>query len=127
MDSNSTSVTVYLVFFFNATATTGIYARSLHDAVRISVPVDDAIQVSDMDSPLLQGATVTIDSGYVASSDVLGFVDTADITGSFDPATGYLSLSGAASPADYEAALRSVTKQNTKQADPDATPREVTT
>lgn len=49
---------------------------------------------------------------YVQGEDVLGFVDTASITGSFNPATGTLSLSGTDTLANYEAALRSVTYRN---------------
>ncbi|WP_208123114.1 hypothetical protein, partial [Cysteiniphilum halobium] len=45
--------------------------------------------------------------------DILAFVDTANISGSFNATTGVLSLSGSDTLANYQAALRSVTYQNT--------------
>ena len=43
---------------------------------------------------------------------MLGFVDQNGITGSYNAATGMLTLSGTASVGDYQAALRSVTYFN---------------
>ena len=56
----------------------------------------------------MTGATARISSGFVAG-DVLGFASQNGITGSYNTGTGVLTLSGAASFADYQTALRSVT------------------
>jgi hypothetical protein len=74
--------------------------------------VDGAAQVDDVDSSNLSGAVVKIASGFVQSEDSLSFTNTASITGSYDSSTGVLTLTGTATPADYQAALRSVTYTN---------------
>ncbi|MBS0246862.1 MAG: VCBS repeat-containing protein [Proteobacteria bacterium] len=75
--------------------------------------IDGTLFLSDVDSTTLAGATVTISGHFHAGEDVLGFVTQNGITGSFDAQTGVLTLSGTASVADYQAALRSVTYVNT--------------
>lgn len=87
--------------------------------------IDTTITLSDVDNTTLASATVQITGNYVQGEDVLGFVDTASITGSFNPATGTLSLSGTDTLANYEAALRSVTYRNTS-GDPSTAQRTVT-
>jgi VCBS repeat-containing protein len=71
--------------------------------------VSPGITVTDPDSATLEGATVMIGSGFVAGQDVLGYVNSAAITGTYDAPTGVLTLTGSASVADYQAALRTVT------------------
>ncbi|WP_418316904.1 putative Ig domain-containing protein [Piscinibacter sakaiensis] len=78
-------------------------------------PVDAALAVSDADSANLVSATVSISANYIAGQDVLGFVDQLGISGSWDAATGVLSLSGSASVASYQIALRSVTFANSSE------------
>ena len=75
------------------------------------VVVDADVVVSDPDSATLFGATVELTSNFSAG-DSLGFSDQNGITGSYDAGTGVLTLSGAASVADYQAALRTVTYDN---------------
>ena len=75
--------------------------------------VDGTVTVSDVDSVNLTSATVQITANYANGEDVLGFVNAGGITGSFAPATGTLTLTGAATLANYQAALRSVTYNNT--------------
>jgi VCBS repeat-containing protein len=70
--------------------------------------IDASLSLADVDSATLSGATVAISSGLTVG-DQLGFSNTAAITGSFNASTGVLSLSGSASLASYQAALRSVT------------------
>ena len=82
-----------------------------------NVVVNAAIAVSDVDNANLTGATVTI--GGKVAGDILSFVDQNGITGSFDAATGVLTLSGSASAADYRAALQSVAFSSTSD-DPTA-------
>jgi hypothetical protein len=76
--------------------------------------IDAAITVSDADSASLTGAMISIASNF-ASGDVLGFTDQNGIPGSSHVANGILSLtlSGTASMADYQTALRSVTYAST--------------
>src|SRR5205085_6638077 len=69
--------------------------------------IDAGLTLSDADSSTLSGATVTISGGFVAG-DTLAFTNQSGITGSYDSATHVLSLTGIASVADYQAALRSV-------------------
>ena len=48
----------------------------------------------------------------MSADDVLGFTPQAGITGEYTAATCLMTLSGSATPASYQAALRSVTYQN---------------
>ena len=73
------------------------------------------LALSDVDSATLTGATVSITGNFTAGQDVLGFVDQNGITGSYNAATGVLTLSGTATVADYQAALRSVTYFNSER------------
>ncbi|WP_284186858.1 cadherin domain-containing protein, partial [Zoogloea oryzae] len=77
--------------------------------------VDGALTVSDSDSPNLSGATVSITSGFASGQDTLAFTDQSGITGSWNGVTGVLTLSGSATVASYQAALRSVTYVNTSE------------
>ena len=87
-------------------------------------PVDPTLSVSDSDSTQLTGATVTVSSDYVNGADELGFAPAGAIGGSWDAATGVLTLSGSASVADYQAALRTVTYRNASD-DPVVGPRSI--
>ncbi|MBS0495873.1 MAG: tandem-95 repeat protein, partial [Proteobacteria bacterium] len=75
-------------------------------------PVDPGLNITDVDSTTLSGATVSITAGFSSAQDTLGFTDQSGITGSWNASTGMLTLSGTASVADYQAALRSVTYFN---------------
>jgi hypothetical protein len=77
-----------------------------------AVVIDPSITVSDLDSSTLVGATVQLSDNYVPGQGLLGFVTQSGITGSFDSGSGTLTLSGNATVAQYQAALRSVTYTN---------------
>ena len=77
--------------------------------------IDTAITVSDVDSANLAGATVQITGNFVSGQDVLGFANQNGIAGSYDAATGLLMLTGQASLAQYQAALKSVTYFNSSE------------
>ncbi|WP_234714285.1 beta strand repeat-containing protein [Mycolicibacterium chlorophenolicum] len=79
-----------------------------YTAGNTAVTVDPGITVLDVDSANLSGASVTI-AGSFASGDTLGFTSQAGITGSYNSATGTLTLSGTAALATYQQVLRSVT------------------
>jgi len=69
------------------------------------------LTLSDADSANLTGATVTITDRV--AGDVLGFTDQNGITGSYNTGTGVLTLTGTATLASYQAALRSITYSTT--------------
>ena len=71
--------------------------------------INTVLTVSDADSANLTGATVAISGNFQSGQDILGFTNQNGITGSFNAATGVLTLSGSSSVANYQAALRSVT------------------
>jgi VCBS repeat-containing protein len=75
--------------------------------------IDNSITITDNDSPNLVGATVAISGNYATGQDLLGFTNTANITGTFNAGTGTLTLTGSDTVANYQAALRSVTYNNT--------------
>jgi len=56
---------------------------------------------------------VAITGNFQIGEDVLSFVDQNGISGNFNSTTGVLALTGAASVADYQTALRSVVYQDT--------------
>ena len=56
--------------------------------------IDTALTVSDVDSANLAGATVSITGNFASGQDVLGFTSQNGITGSYNSATGVLTLSG---------------------------------
>lgn len=87
--------------------------------------ISTALALGDVDSTNIGGATVDITAGYVNGEDVLSFTNTASITGSFNPATGRLTLTGSDTVANYQAALRAVRYANTSE-DPATTARTVT-
>jgi len=81
--------------------------------------IDNTITISDADDTDITGATVTISSG-LTSGDVLGFTNQNSISGKYKSWNGLLTLSGTATLARYQAALRSVTYSSTSD-DPTAT------
>ncbi|MBS1544460.1 MAG: VCBS repeat-containing protein [Bacteroidetes bacterium] len=77
------------------------------------VTVDKGITVQDTDDTNLAGATVSFDpASFVAGEDVLEFSNQSGITGSYNAATGILSLTGTAISSDYQNALRSINYRN---------------
>ncbi|OAI00842.1 DUF4347 domain-containing protein [Methylomonas methanica] len=74
--------------------------------------IDATITVSDADDAIITGATVTLSAGFT-SGDTLGFSDQNGISGSYNSGTGVLTLSGTATKAQYQTALRSVTYSST--------------
>ncbi|MFM7097623.1 MAG: choice-of-anchor Q domain-containing protein, partial [Gemmataceae bacterium] len=77
------------------------------------IVIDAGLLVSDVDDSHISGATVTI--GQVVPGDFLGFTNQNGITGTYVSQTGTLTLSGAATVAQYQQALRSVTFSSTNE------------
>ena len=76
--------------------------------------VTPSLTITDVDDTHIESATIAITAGFAQGEDVLAFTDpNGPITGSYDAATGILTLTGSASLADYEAAFQKVTYENT--------------
>ncbi len=90
-----------------------------------AVLLDPGVTVTDADSANLASATVTMTTNYANGQDTLAFVNQNGITGTWTPGTGVLALTGTATKALYQAALRSVTYTNTSEA-PSTSARTVT-
>ena len=85
------------------TLPTGPYYKAGNSAVTL----DGATLFVNDDSAMMSGATVTI-ANNKRTGDVLSFTPSAGISGSYNSGTGVLSLTGAATKADYQAVLRTV-------------------
>ncbi len=88
-----------------------------------ATPITSALTVTAPGN--LTGATVTIGTGFASPEDVLSFANQLGITGSYNAAGGVLTLSGSASAADYQTALRAVRYSNTSE-NPSTATRTVT-
>jgi hypothetical protein len=86
--------------------------------------VDPGVTVADPDSTDLILARVRIDTGFQSGADVLAATLPAGIAGFYDATTGTLTLSGLATLATYQTALRSVTYRNTSD-NPSTTARSI--
>jgi hypothetical protein len=86
------------------------------------VLIDGALTITPGDNADLLGAQVWFLAGFAPFQDVLAFTDQLGISGSYDPATGVLTLTGTAPVSDYQTALRTVTYQHTSDS-PDGTIR----
>ncbi|WP_299752288.1 tandem-95 repeat protein [uncultured Tateyamaria sp.] len=106
---------------FNADGSERSYPVYVENAVAVAVA--PGLVVMDVNSADLAGATITV-TDYVAGQDVLSFVDQGGITGAWDAAAGTLTLTGVATLAAYETALRSVAYANTSD-DPTGTARTI--
>ena len=89
------------------------------------VAVTSSLAATDWDNATAQGATIRITSNYVNGEDVLAFTNAFGITGTFNAGTGTLTLAGSAPVADYQAALRTITYQNTNTGNPSTLARTV--
>jgi VCBS repeat-containing protein len=110
--SNIATVTISIALVNDAPAVTAGGALTFTEGDAATV-IDNTITISDSDSSNLVGATVAISGNYANGQDVLGFTNTANITGTFNAVTGTLTLTGSDTVANYQAALRSVTYNNT--------------
>ncbi|MCC1494328.1 FG-GAP-like repeat-containing protein [Cognatishimia sp. F0-27] len=82
------------------------------------------VSVSDVDTPTLASATVSITAGFISGEDVLGFAGTAttgNIVGAYDAHSGVLTLTSdgaTATLSEWQDALRAVT-YTAESEDPD--------
>ena len=113
VNSNTLSRDVEVVPVNDAPVVSGIETASLqYQENSGAVAVSSALVLTDIDDASLIGATVQV-GNYVNGEDVLSFTDTATITHVWNPSNGTLTLSGADSVANYQAALRSISYENT--------------
>ncbi len=91
------------------------------------VPLTSSLVVgySDNSGTTLTGGAVAIGS-FVTGQDVLNFTNQNGITGSYNTSTGVLTLSGTATQAAYQAALRTITYSNSNTATATGGARSVT-
>jgi hypothetical protein len=69
--------------------------------------VDAGVTVADADNANIESAVVRISDGFEMGDDLV-FADQAGIHGVYATGTGVLTLTGSATQADYQAALRSI-------------------
>ena len=86
------------------------HQTSVNDTAGQTVTVDAPVTVTSFDTDVT-GATMTIGTGYQSGSDTLHFTTQNGITGVYSG--GVLTLSGSATPAQYQTALASVTFSST--------------
>ncbi len=123
-DNATVNVTALPVVIAGATAT---YTQS-----QSPVPIDPGLTVTDGGGSTLASATVAITGNFHASEDILAFTNISsttfgNITGSYNAATGVLTLVSAgdkATLAQWQAALQSVTYSDSS-ASPNTSPRTV--
>src|SRR3990170_1528156 len=107
------------ILFAQDPTLTGIEASALnYDEGQSPTPITASLIVSDADSPTLASATIQITANYLSSEDLLNFTNAFSITGSYDPLTGTMTLTGPASPADFNNAILAITYQNINNDNP---------
>ena len=74
-----------------------------------------SLTIDDPDNTDLKGAVVSMSGNYVSGEDLLSLNIANGIPGNWNPQNGVLTLSGVASIEAYQAALRSMTYQNTSE------------
>jgi hypothetical protein len=123
-DSNTASRTITLTAVADAPVVTAT-GSSLAYTENATPLLDSGITATDGDSANLSSATVTMTTGYVNGQDTLAFTNQNGISGTWTPGTGVLALTGSATVANYQTALRSITYNNNSDT-PDTTTRTVT-
>jgi hypothetical protein len=89
------------------------------------VPVTSTVTLTDVDDVNIDSARISVSANYINGEDVLAFTNTANITGTWNASSGVLRLTGTTTKANYQAALRAVTYENTDNADPEELTRTV--
>jgi len=90
-----------------------------------AVAVDPNLTVSDPDGPNLTSASVSLGTNFNPAEDRLLFTTRNGINGAYDTGTGILTLTGSATAAQYQDALRSVEYQNLNGTSASTAPRAV--
>ena len=127
-NSNSATVTVTVTGVNDPPVLSNIEASTIqYDAGTPPVQVTTTLTVTSPhghDDPGRRDGGDQL-GGLTSSEDVLAFTKQNGITGSYNSSTGVLSLTGTASVADYQAALRSVTYSDPNGTNPATGPRSI--
>lgn len=111
--SNVDSRTVNVIANNSTPVLSGIEGGSLSYTEGDSpLTITSSITASDPDDTNFESAEIQVSSNYFSGDDELLFTNTANITGSWSNPTGTLTLTGSATIAEYQTALRSVTYTN---------------
>ncbi|MFZ4650027.1 MAG: DUF4347 domain-containing protein, partial [Rubrivivax sp.] len=105
--------TINVVNNQESVVTTSTGSVSFAENAAVATVIDSGVVVSDADSANLTGATVEIVGNFTAGQDQLVFTNQNGITGTYSASTGVLTLTGTATVAQYQAALRTVGYSNT--------------
>ncbi len=123
--SNAIATTLSVAVVNDAPAISSAASDNNYRSLTGKSVIDNQITITDIDNTNLMIATISISGNYSAGEDLLAFQDQNGITGSFNSVSGVLSLSVSATVADYQAALRSVSYENTVNA-PTSNSKEIT-
>jgi VCBS repeat-containing protein len=115
--SASQAVTVTIAGTNDAPVVVSGHMAQFTEGADVAVPVviDPFLTITDVDSPILRGASVAISGNYVRGEDSISVSPMSGITWHFNQVTGTLTLTGAASAAAYEATLRTVSYRNNSE------------
>ncbi|WP_249755752.1 Ig-like domain-containing protein [Microvenator marinus] len=89
---------------------------AVYDQTEAPVFVDDGLVITGTLN--LDGARVAITTGFDALGDRLSFTSQHGITGAYDNTTGILTLSGTATPTQYQDVLRTVRYESVTTGNP---------
>jgi trimeric autotransporter adhesin len=119
LDSAAATKSVDVIAVNDAPVVTTTAGSAAYTEGTPATVIDSAVTATDVDDSQLEKAEVRIGAGFQSGDDLV-YVDQLGIAGEYNTGTGVLSLTGTASKADYETALRSVTF-STSNDDPEAT------
>jgi hypothetical protein len=123
--SNAPTYTVNVTAVNDAPVLSDIGASTAYTQNGTAVVIDASATIVDVDDTNIESATVSISAGgdFVAAGgiDALNYSTLHGVTGSYDNATGILTLTGSATKAQYEAILESVTFSSTSATSGDRT------
>lgn len=109
----SDTITINFAAVNDAPALTTSGGSSSYTENGSGTDIDPAITVTDIDSANLAGATIQITGNLHNAEDMIAFTNQNGISGSFNSATGLMTLSGVSSRANYQTALQSTKYYNT--------------
>ncbi len=118
-NTNGAEQTVCNIVFNNLPVLSSIESSPLnYTEGQAAVAITSNLKIRDADNAMLDSAVVKIAQNYVKSEDILTFTNANGITGTWDNTEGVMTLTGVASIADYQNALRTVKYQNLNTANP---------
>ncbi|WP_195759248.1 glycoside hydrolase family 9 protein [Pedobacter puniceum] len=108
-NSNTIVRNIAITTINDAPVLAGIESTGLtHQEKSVAVNISSNIVLTDVDNTTITSATITVSNNYKNGQDILSFANTNSISSSWIPATGTLILTGNASLAEYQTALRNV-------------------